>query len=74
MAMSDWEVPPPATVTVIHEHRPTLFLADGTPLVRTAGFTSRGQTMQASGTYPQLNTGKTPKGGKKGGKKGTRGC
>lgn len=63
MALSDWEIPPPANMTVTHEHRPTLYLADGRPLVRQAGFTAGGH-MQTSSTVPQLNTGK-----KKGGKK-----
>ena len=31
-------VQPPSTVTVEREHKPRLYLADGTPLVRQAGF------------------------------------
>ena len=64
MALSDWEIPPPANMTVTHEHRPTLYLADGRPLVRQAGFTAGG-TMQTSQTLPQLNTGKKSGGKKK---------
>jgi len=56
-------------MTVTHEHKPTLYLADGRQLVRHAGFTAGG-TMQTSQTVPQLNTSKKTKGGKKpGGRK-----
>lgn len=41
--MAEWDIiPPPSSVTVEHEHRVHLFTADGTPLVRQAGFTSGG--------------------------------
>ncbi len=66
---SDDEIQPPASFTVVHDHKPVLYLANGTPLVRQAGFTAGGH-MQTSGTYPQLTTKNKPKGGKKGGKRG----
>lgn len=44
--------------TVEHTHRTRLWLADGTPLVRQAGFTAgRGFAMQTSGTNPGLSDG-----------------
>ena len=71
MPLSDWEIPPPANVTVTHEHKPTLYLADGRPLVRQAGFTAGG-TMQTSSVNPKLTTGKKYPKGKKG--PGGRAC
>jgi hypothetical protein len=78
--MSDeFYIPPPNTMTVVHDHKPTLFKADGTPLVRQAGFVPGGIMAQTSTVFPQLNTiGKKIMGSKKGGGKksggGKRGC
>jgi hypothetical protein len=56
--MPDWDIiSPPASMTVDHEHKPRLFLADGTPLVRQAGFTAGGSMrhVQTTGTNPPLS-------------------
>jgi len=48
----------PDSLTVDHAHTPRLWLADGRPLVRQAGFTAgRGLAMQTSGTNPGLSDG-----------------
>jgi hypothetical protein len=57
-------------MNVHHDHRPVLYKADGTALVRTAGFTKGGQMGQTSQTFPQLTKGGKTIGGKKSGKKG----
>lgn len=62
--MNDDIVQPPNTFTVEHEHRPRLYLADGRPLVRTAGFTSP-RAVQTSGTNPPLTKGGKRVGGRK---------
>jgi hypothetical protein len=37
--VDDWFlIPPPANMTVTHEHKPVLYLPDGRVLVRQAGF------------------------------------
>lgn len=36
-------IQPPASLTVDHERKPVLYLADGTPLVRRAGFSTQPQ-------------------------------
>ena len=69
--MADSEIPPPSNVTVHHEHRPTLYQADGKPLVRCAGFVPQGVRMaiQTTGQAPAFTVPKIKYGGK-GGKKG----
>jgi hypothetical protein len=56
--MPDWDIiSPPASMTVDHDNTPRLYLADGTPLVRQAGFTAgdRMRHVQTSGTNPPLH-------------------
>lgn len=66
-------IPPHATVTVEHDHRPRLWLADGTALVRQAGFTAgdRMRHVQTTGVNAPLsdNTSRRPPKRKGGGKK-----
>lgn len=67
----DWDIiPPPATATVFHDHRPVLYSPDGKALVRQAGFTQGGYMSQTSSVIPQLNQGGKRIGGKKGKGKG----
>jgi hypothetical protein len=71
MGFNENELPPPPTATVWHDHRPVIYRADGTPLVRQAGFVTGGTVAQTSGVIPALNqggkkiSGKYPKKGKK---------
>lgn len=46
-----------ASVTVDHEHKPRLYRADGTPLVRQAGFTA-GRDAQEQDMKKQTKKGK----------------
>ena len=64
MSDHDGTIDPPASFTVDHERRATLYQADGRPLVRTAGFTTP-QAVQTSGTNPPLTQGGKRVGGKK---------
>lgn len=70
--MSEFIVPPPNSFTAFDDRKPVLYRADGTALVRHAGFVPQGVAMpvQTRGTTPALMTPKVKKGGKKGGKRG----
>jgi hypothetical protein len=51
------EIPPPASFTVDHDHKPVLYQADGRALVRAAGFVPHGRmATQSTGQFPQLTT------------------
>lgn len=65
--MSDYVIPPPNNLTAYDERKPVLYRADGTALVRSAGF----MPVQTRGTTPAFMAPRPPKkGGKKsGGKK-----
>jgi hypothetical protein len=54
--MPDWDiVPPPASFTVAHEHKPVLYTAEGKALVRQSGFTAGDRHVQTTGTNPPLH-------------------
>ena len=69
----EWDIiPPPASMTVFHDHRPVIHTPDGKVYVRQAGFVTGDRPMQTSGVFPQLNKGGKKIGTKKG--SGKKGC